>query len=188
MCGLSSRTNNPVLLPFLATDTTIRRLVALEWKTFEYRGITYKVSDTGIIIGPRGREIRQRLNSDGYPVVTLGPMRRRCVQRVHRIVALLFVENPDGKPEVNHIDYDRTNNNAWNLEWIDHLDNVRYSSENGRYNVHSCEANGRHRLTREQVDDIRGLIGDGVPCTEIGRMYGVGSSTVYNIKYWNTWK
>lgn len=46
--------------------------------------------------------------------------------RVHRLVALLFVPNPENKPEVNHKDGDRANNHASNLEWADRSDQMRH--------------------------------------------------------------
>lgn len=80
------------------------------------------------------------LNTDGYLTVHLS--RDGMLKRigVHRLVAEAFIPNPDMLSEVNHIDYDRTNNNVYNLEWVSHGDNVRYSI-----------AGGRHYCTRDLV-------------------------------------
>ena len=51
---------------------------------------------------------------------------------VHRLVAFAFVPNPLGKPCINHIDCDPTNNNALNLEWCTKAENTAYMKRLGR--------------------------------------------------------
>ena len=96
-----------------------------------FRGITYQVSNLGVIYKD-GEKMRQNVNADDYLVVSVKGNR---TIGVHRMVALAFVENdnPSIKKEVNHIDFDRQNNRSTNLEWLSHADNIRYSYENNRY-------------------------------------------------------
>ena len=85
-------------------------------KIFECYGLFYKVSKEGKIYGKNDVELIQRLNGDGYPVVTLGDKKlKRKVMSVHRIVALNYVDNPRGKKEVNHIDGNKQNNHYTNI-------------------------------------------------------------------------
>lgn len=48
--------------------------------------------------------------------------------RVHRLVAIKFIPNPDGLSSVNHLDEEKANNHLDNLEWISRGDNNRYGT------------------------------------------------------------
>lgn len=73
----------------------------------------------------RGRgpfvEIQPSLNRAGYLQIGIG----QRAWPVHRLVALLFVDNPEEHLEVDHIDGNKINNNADNLQWVDHKTNCR---------------------------------------------------------------
>ena len=159
-----------------------------EYKIANYYGLEYKIFSDGRIIGPQRGLIKQRMNDDGYMEVTLGTTENRHAgMRVHRIVAEQFIPNPENLPEVNHIDFDRTNNSVENLEWISHIDNVRHSSSAGRYKTHAGEKNGRAKLTWEIVEQIRKDYRSGFRIFEISEKYSVKQSTVGNIVHNHTW-
>ena len=162
------------------------------WKDYTYGNLEYKVSNYGKVIGKgRGKELKQRLNEEGYIEVTMGDKEHRTRIRVHRLVAILFVENPNPElyNEVNHIDRNRANPRADNLEWTTHVDNVKYSYEKGGYDgVRVGSKNGRANLTDEQVIEIRRLYKEGVTQKELSVKYNVGWSTIHNIVFNLTWK
>lgn len=98
-----------------------------EWK--EVNG--YKISNYGVVIGKKGKPLNPTKNKGGY--LTLGidlghPYGR--ASSVHRAVALVFIPNPDNKPDVNHIDANKENNRVDNLEWNTEQENMTHSSIN----------------------------------------------------------
>lgn len=96
----------------------------------DYKGQRIKVCSDGTIIGGRGKPLKQRLNEDGYFIVTVGRYPRTAIA-VHRLVADSFIGyKPEGF-QVNHIDGDKTNNNADNLEHISQQDNLRHAFVTG---------------------------------------------------------
>ena len=73
-----------------------------------------------------------RLNEDGYAVISLNTAEgKRKTEKVHRLVALAFIENPENKTEVNHINCIRNDNRVENLEWVTHAENNAYTSKCG---------------------------------------------------------
>ncbi len=66
-------------------------------------------------------------NASGYMFVNLSDGQERKSFSIHRLVALLFIENNNNYLEVNHIDFDKANNNVDNLEWISRSDNMKHN-------------------------------------------------------------
>ena len=100
-----------------------------EFKELLYRGNNYIIGSLGSVF-KNNKELNQTIDHDGYlRVTTLDYNTTYRRTAVHRLIAFAFLinDNPNYKKEVNHKDYDRTNNNVDNLEWISHADNVRYS-------------------------------------------------------------
>lgn len=79
----------------------------------------------------KGCVLKQWLNHNGYLFVHINVKGKFVNLRVHRLVAICFIPNPDNLPEVNHIDNDRTNNSVSNLEWCTHEYNNAYREKYG---------------------------------------------------------
>lgn len=69
---------------------------------------------------------------NGYRQVSLKRNSKSKTFRVHRLVANAFLENNDNKPQVNHKDEDKHNNNVKNLEWVTIKENANYGTRNER--------------------------------------------------------
>ena len=117
----------------------------------------YKVSEDGVIYtfsnrnGKYNYPLRQNLDKDGYAYVKLFKNGKYHNARVNRVVAKAFIPNPQNKPIVNHIDFNRANNNVCNLEWTTAKENSQHSSKAGRYDskckrkVVSIDKNGNEK-------------------------------------------
>ena len=92
----------------------------------------YKVSDDGEVFSKRfDRPLKKTLTQGGYYRVKLYKNAKGKTLSVHRIVAEAFIENPDNKPQVNHIDGVKTNNKVENLEWCTQHENLVHACKNG---------------------------------------------------------
>ena len=92
----------------------------------------YEACTTGRIYSiRRGRYLKSRINSEGYTSVVLCRDNYRVQYKVHRLVALCFLPNPDCKPCVNHIDGVKDNNLLTNLEWATKSDNLIHAYQIG---------------------------------------------------------
>lgn len=92
----------------------------------------YSVSNTGKIRNDLSGKIKSPIKgTTGYLNVDLYNGGKRTKAKIHRLVSEAFIPNPDNKPEVNHIDGDKHNNNAENLEWVTRSENIRHAFSTG---------------------------------------------------------
>lgn len=80
----------------------------------------------------KGRVLRQYRDRYGYMYVQFYVNGKRITLKVHRIVAICFIPNPDNLPQVNHIDCNRSNNVVSNLEWCSNQYNTAYREKYGK--------------------------------------------------------
>ena len=76
--------------------------------------------------------LKEFINKKGYKQVTLyDDNGKPKTMRVHKLVALAFIENKNNLPQINHIDGNKLNNEVSNLEWISNYDNMQHAIKNG---------------------------------------------------------
>ena len=113
-----------------------------EWRdVVGYEGL-YQVSDQGRVKSLErkdclGRTVKERILkpgvvSSGYLMISLCTGGKQKMFSVHRLVCQAFHENPDNKPQVNHINEDKADNRACNLEWCTCKQNLNHGSRNER--------------------------------------------------------
>ena len=103
----------------------------------------------------KGQIIHSDLNQKGYPQLRLYNSNKKYVRNQHRLVALAFIDNPEGLIEVNHIDHNKHNNHVDNLEWITRSDNIKHSYIHRDPKTYKGSGNKNAKLTEEQVKNIR---------------------------------
>lgn len=80
----------------------------------------------------RGRVLSLNQHRQGYRLVMLCKRCQEYVLPVHRLVAKAFCENPNGYDTVDHINGDKSDNRASNLEWVTQSENLRRAYQQGR--------------------------------------------------------
>ena len=86
----------------------------------------YEINEIGQIRNLKSLKIlSQSISSKGYYQVNIANKSRR----VHRLLAITFIDNPLNLETVNHKDGNKLNNSLENLEWTSRSDNVKHSRE-----------------------------------------------------------
>ena len=147
----------------------------------------YWVTCDGRIISTiRGSFLKQFINPKGYKQILFpGFSSNKVTFKVHRLVAELFIPNPDNKPQINHIDGNKTNNHYTNLEWCTNKENQIHAIKTGLVKAKTDEEANQAKLTNKQVKEIRTLFKDGkYTISELGKMYNVtGTAISYILQY-----
>lgn len=153
----------------------------------------YEIDESGLVIS-KGRWVNSKNNSfafkkdrilvpsiySGYPRVALIKNNERINFYVHRLVATIFIPNPENKPHVNHIDFNPLNSHVSNLEWCTQSENLLHSRNYNRYPT--GEKCYQAKLTNEQVNDIRIEYACGFTTQmKLAAKYNVQQTTISNI-------
>ena len=111
----------------------------IEWRTIP-ECPNYEVSNTGKVRNKTtNRTLSPGITKAGYAQVNLPSENGQKNRYVHRLVARVFIGDPNDDQEVNHKDGHKLNNFATNLEWVTSSENTRHAVENGLIGILSAE-------------------------------------------------
>ena len=168
------------------------------WKDIEgYEG-KYQISNIGRVrslISSKGtpykipKILKIFLNDRGYSVLGLHKKGEFKQFRVHRLVAKAFIPNPENKQEVNHIDGNKQNNRADNLEWCTCSENIQHAFKTGLSK--QGEERFEAKLTNAQAREIRERYkpyNREASAYALAKEYGVSQHIISNIVNKKTYK
>ena len=119
------------------------------WKYIEGTEQKYMISNYGNAKSMRQRKMQLTITTQKsgykYVMIEINGKPKNC--RLHRLVAMAFVSNPHGYKEINHIDGNKANNRADNLEWSTRSLNMRHTYQVlGRKRKPMSEGQKQHLL------------------------------------------
>lgn len=146
----------------------------------------YYICSNGRIFNQRGF-LNPYKNGAGYLTIDTRKDDVRTCPVIHRLVAKAFIPNPHRKPEVNHINGDKTDNRVENLEWVTHSENIRHAFRTG-LECNKGEQHPSHKLTSIDVQEIRKLLSSGkFTHREIASMFNVSRYAITDINRGRSW-
>jgi hypothetical protein len=154
-----------------------------------FKDTNYFITENGDVYrkwSDRYKKLKQQ-KTYGYLRIKIYPQIKWFL--THRLVAELYVPNPDNKPIVNHIDGNKLNNHYSNLEWVTDRENKDHAMENGLYP--NGEKNGRNILSEQEIIDIRNTYkkrDKNITIKSLSLKYNVSKGCIFNIIHYRTWK
>ena len=123
------------------------------WKKYYYENeeTNYSVSTDGQVRKDTTNYILSQSSQQDYKFVSLFIRGKQKRMRVHRLVAETFIENPENKPYVNHINGKRDDNNVENLEWVTPSENTTHAVQTGLFTPGRSRSVIQYNLEGEQM-------------------------------------
>jgi hypothetical protein len=162
-----------------------------KWKYIRGYEAHYEVSNTGMVrsLKAGGSLILKPNLCPNYPLVTLYRNGVPKTYLVHRLVAMMFIPNPNRKPCVNHINGMKSDNRVGNLEWCTHSENQMHAIKTGLIVPPEGQDHHASGLTNAQAKEIRLIY---VPYVRtmpmLAKEYGVSKSCIQSVIEGKTYK
>lgn len=139
----------------------------------------------------KGKILKGSLDTKGYIQIELKGNGQRDIRALHRLIAIAFIPNPENKPQIDHLDGNKTNNKVTNLEWVTCRENIRRAWRNGLNKPTFGERHGNAKLTDEQAMFIKTHYKRNdkeFGCKAFMKKYNISQTPIYNILRKKGWK
>ena len=97
----------------------------------------------------KGKILKCKKDLDGYSIINLSKQNNRTNKKVCRLVAQAFIPNFQNKPQVNHKDGNKSNDNVENLEWVTAKENMQHALKTGL----RCDIKRRKRVAQYDMEN-----------------------------------
>lgn len=163
------------------------------WKDIKgYEG-KYQASSDGRIRNAKGKVLKTYTDKCGYQLIGLYKDGKSKTFRVHRIIYETLVGDIPIDLQINHKDFNRSNNKVSNLEVTTREENVRYSLQNTlRANAYDENGNriskGNSKINREIAEEIRMIYAtEDVTYNDLAKAYGIKRSAIGDVITGKSW-
>lgn len=169
------------------------------WKPITGFEALYEVSDLGRVrsldreVGhrwggkavKRGKILKPRADKNGYLFISLCSDGVSVNAKLHRLVAQHFLPASDLQ-EVNHRDFDKSNNARTNLEWTTRGGNQAHASSGGLFSGRTNQRRAK-KLTTETARAIRSARQAGATFKSIAEQFGISAPTAWKVVHGEIW-
>lgn len=165
------------------------------WLPAKGKSLNYFVSNMGRLLTTRYK--------GGYKTKVMTPALDNCgylrtvvdgkTIKIHRLIAETFIPNPLKKPQVNHINHNRSDNRVENLEWVTRQENIKHMMNHSRQSRNWGEKSGTHIIKENQVKEIllarkESNLSNLALANKLAKNYPLKPDSIRDILKGKTWK
>lgn len=156
------------------------------WKDIVGYESKYQISNLGRIRNAKSKKLYIiGIDSNGYYRINLyDNLGKYKTYRVHRLLGIAFIPNPNNYPCINHIDGNKLNNDLSNLEWCTYKHNIIHAVQNKLRIAPTKEKHGRSLLNIDLVNQIRN---NALTLNDAKALCNISKTQYYRVKRGEGW-